>query len=524
MYWKNVPIARLFIGGSLGCWIASHCEPAGNYALSNRMGFPGRVEGRVLHLGMKSDSITWCTVFGQVDLQPTSPVQCTVLVRLRSNIPSQALIGARILCYPVLRIPSRPVGADEFSEQQWADGYNAALVAVADSIYIMKNSPWIEHLRHSLLARCIRHLRMHSTDQTFAILTAVALGQGQYLDGDLKNAFVASGTVHILVVSGSHVGIVLGILLSLSGGVPRSLLVTSCIVGCVVLYVWLVGAQPPSVRACCMSALGLYGRLFERRIDMLNILGAVIILQLLLQPTLILRPSFVLSSIATAGIISTYQLFVDLFKQCTVHRSKVKTIVQKLLSAGLSANVGVVVPCAVLFKSLAVLSIPMNMVVTGAFTAILISGVLLVTVGWFIEPVAVAAASSANALISAVVPIVQFAQEVSPKVNGNVSVLLACISVAGSLWMLGAYRWRTICIRCVLVLALMWACSFSLSQSQVGVAVAVRENTVVVVAQAKDREVRYLLGKQYGTVFVRSLNEDPVRTSMGQSEVRNQPP
>lgn len=136
------------------------------------------------------------------------------------------------------------------------------------------------------------------------ILRGVLLGDRSLIEKDLKDKFVKTGTVHILVVSGLNVGLIASIFLLtfkvfyLPRYVSYSL---ACIL--IALYAVLSGANAPVVRAAIMAIALMAGVLFYRRVDILNCLGLSGIIILLKNPYVLFDPGFQLSFLAIISII-----------------------------------------------------------------------------------------------------------------------------------------------------------------------------------------------------------------------------
>lgn len=143
-----------------------------------------------------------------------------------------------------------------------------------------------------------------------ALVKALVLGLRDELDGEQKNAFVRSGTVHILAVSGSHVGfiyIMLSFLMGWWGGGPkariaRGLLVLLALWG----YAGLTGACPSVLRATFMFSLFTVASMWSQRADTLNSLFAAAFVLLLWDPHMLVEVSFQLSFLAVLGIVLFY--------------------------------------------------------------------------------------------------------------------------------------------------------------------------------------------------------------------------
>jgi competence protein ComEC len=135
------------------------------------------------------------------------------------------------------------------------------------------------------------------------LLGAVLLGDSSRLHPSSMENFRRTGTYHALVVSGIHLTVVGAVLLFLlrvaNAGVSTSLIVTSLAAW---LYAAVCGGTPPVVRAAAGLTLFALGRWFYRRPSLLNILGAIAMVFLALDPEQLFEASFQLSFLAVAII------------------------------------------------------------------------------------------------------------------------------------------------------------------------------------------------------------------------------
>ena len=144
------------------------------------------------------------------------------------------------------------------------------------------------------------------------VLRGLLLGTSRELPDELTEAFRRSGTVHVLAVSGLHVGfivlIVHAVLRSLR--VPRRvarLLVLPALVG----FVLIVGPRPSVLRAGTMAAFLITAPLLERRPNPLNALGAAALALLLARPGSLFDLGFRLSFSAVGGILLLHRPFEE---------------------------------------------------------------------------------------------------------------------------------------------------------------------------------------------------------------------
>lgn len=167
---------------------------------------------------------------------------------------------------------------------------------------------WRDSLRERLL-------RVDAHGQQ-AGLAALVLGDGAGLAREQWQALQATGTVHLLVISGQHIGLVAGMLYALVASLarwglwPRSWpwLPWACGLALVaaLAYGWLAGAGVPVQRACLMLAVVLLWRLRFRQLGALLPLLLALTLVLLVDPLAALLPGFWLSFAAVAILIYSF--------------------------------------------------------------------------------------------------------------------------------------------------------------------------------------------------------------------------
>ena len=145
-------------------------------------------------------------------------------------------------------------------------------------------------------------------------LAALILGAREEITTELYAGFRASGSLHLLALSGLHAGI-LYLLVSLLLWFVRRRTVRGLAASCVLLaYLFLAGFRPSLFRAVVMILTAAFGLLLDRDSRPLNLLALAAIVLLLIDPGASLTLSFQLSFLALAGILLLapgIQLFLE---------------------------------------------------------------------------------------------------------------------------------------------------------------------------------------------------------------------
>jgi competence protein ComEC len=137
-----------------------------------------------------------------------------------------------------------------------------------------------------------------------SLVPALVVGDDAGMPPVLKTDFQASGLTHLLAVSGTNLTLVVGFLLVLARwvGVRARGLVVVGVLG-VAGFVLLARTEPSVVRAAAMGTVALVGMGSNGREKGARALGVAVLVLLLYDPWLALSLGFVLSALATAGIL-----------------------------------------------------------------------------------------------------------------------------------------------------------------------------------------------------------------------------
>lgn len=149
---------------------------------------------------------------------------------------------------------------------------------------------------------------------TFQISSALIFGYRTAMATDVLEAFTNTGTIHVLSVSGLHVGIVFMLLNYLLRFMDRwkygKLLRLTLTLFCIWAYVILTGMAPAILRAGIMIIFFLIASAFEKKQNNLNTLFASALFILIFDPTMLFDIGFQLSYLAVLGLFTLYPLML----------------------------------------------------------------------------------------------------------------------------------------------------------------------------------------------------------------------
>ena len=185
-----------------------------------------------------------------------------------------------------------------------------------DKIYICSNYSLIEaagfpfniyrkiySFRNSALNYLCDGIKFESTK---VFLAGFFFGCRQGIDNKMKEIFLRSGTIHILAISGLHIGILALILLFILRALPTTprYMIIPLLLLC---YVFLTGSRPSGVRALVMISIFCFHKAFFYSIRPTNSIAFAAVMILLFNPFAINNTGFQFSFIIAGFLVISWE-------------------------------------------------------------------------------------------------------------------------------------------------------------------------------------------------------------------------
>lgn len=143
--------------------------------------------------------------------------------------------------------------------------------------------------------------------QERAVISALLIGEKDQLDRDIIGAYAAAGAMHVLAVSGLHVGIVYLVLLRIFSFLKRKRSGKWLLLALMLTFLWsyamITGFSPSVLRAVTMFSLVILAETASRKSNIYNTIAVSALVLLIYEPNLIFSVGFQLSYAAVLGII-----------------------------------------------------------------------------------------------------------------------------------------------------------------------------------------------------------------------------
>ena len=213
--------------------------------------------------------------------------------------------------------------------------------------------------------------------KTAAMMSSLLLGYRQEMDKESVAAFSATGTMHVLAVSGLHVGLIYLLLVLLFAGKHRVTKLNIAQAMAVIAMLWffalITGLSPSVIRACAMFSIIEIGRsILYRQSNLLNSLFTAAFIQLLFQPLNLIDAGFQLSYLAVAGIAIIYPSIIEWFQP----GNRILNYLYQMAALSVSATISTLPVTLYYFHTFPVWFIPANLIAVPISSLLIYLGML----------------------------------------------------------------------------------------------------------------------------------------------------
>lgn len=231
------------------------------------------------------------------------------IVTFPSGTPS--LFGAEVFCRLKIKENSEKQYPWEFDRGNWLKNNHLHFEATAfTAVQTANNESFLQRIRH-LRRYCLQLLSAHLPPEESALAKALILGEKSELPDELREAYASAGAMHVLAVSGLHVGIVYLILFYLLKPLreyPRRRWIFLLIsMSGIWFYATLTGLSPSVSRAALMFSMFSIGQIMVRSANSWNVVFFTAFALLISDTRMLFSPGFQLSFSAVIGILMCYR-------------------------------------------------------------------------------------------------------------------------------------------------------------------------------------------------------------------------
>ena len=236
---------------------------------------------------------------------------------------------------------------------------------------------WINDARSSLLFQLKKFIPGNKSE--WGIAEALLIGYMDDLDKDIVQAYSNTGVVHIIAISGMHLGLIYMTLVGIFSKIPgiknSFLLQAILILSCLWIFSLLTGASASVLRSAVMFSCMTIGKLVSRNSSIYNSLAASAFILLCYNPYFLWDLGFELSYLAVLGIV----LFQSYLLHWVSSSYYLINKIWELVAISLAAQVFTIPVCLYYFHQFPLLFLLTNLIAVPMSTIILFIEIGLLT-------------------------------------------------------------------------------------------------------------------------------------------------
>lgn len=223
----------------------------------------------------------------------------------------------------------------------------------------------------------------HFSKNEFAVINALLLGQRQDISKELLEEYSQAGAIHILAVSGLHVGIILLLLIAFFKPLERLKYGVYLKTFLIVLLLWgfafIAGLSASVVRAVTMFTFVAVGQSLQRNKVIEHSLVTSMFVLLLIQPMFLFNVGFQLSYLAVFGIVWIQPKLYKLWQP----KLNIIDKIWQLSTVSIAAQIGILPLSLFYFHQFPGLFLVSNLVIIPFLSGILSGGILVIGLALF---------------------------------------------------------------------------------------------------------------------------------------------
>ncbi len=220
------------------------------------------------------------------------------------------------------------------------------------------------------------------SDNEFGVAAAILLGYDDKLADEVRKNYVAAGSMHILCVSGMHVGIIYLLASFLLGFLNRKkwqkTLKQVSLLALIWFYALIAGLSPSILRSALMISFVIIGEMIRRKGFIINSIAASAFILLCINPNNLFEIGFLLSYSAVVGIVVLQRPIYNLL----YIKNKLLDKAWEITAVALAAQVATIPYTLFYFNQFTTYFWLSNLFMTPISFVVVISGMVLLLVSW----------------------------------------------------------------------------------------------------------------------------------------------
>lgn len=297
------------------------------------------------------------------------------------NIDDLLLISSKI---KKIYAPLNPHQFDYSMYMKSLGIYNQVYSSYQSFLNQSKGKPTLRGQASKIRNQLIKKLNNSAlTPNEIEIVKALILGQKKDINKQLYSDYAAAGAIHVLAVSGLHVGIIYFILITLLRPLKRlfkhELIISIIIVISLWGFAFLTGLSPSVIRAVTMFSFFAFAKAINRETNTINTLFLSYFTLLIINPLWLFHIGFQLSYLAVLSILWLLPLFNKVYCPKNYFARKIWDI----FTVTLAAQTGIFPLSIYYFHQFPGLFFMTNLIILPFLGVLLVGGIILIILSIF---------------------------------------------------------------------------------------------------------------------------------------------
>lgn len=311
----------------------------------------------------------------------------TILLNIRHSAQNKNIpIGSHLTVQGLLYHNKAPFNPNQFDYSGYLENQQiyGQIYTSRPKLKVITTENTIWSKFSNFRTKIIDNLKKSNFNETeLAVMIALLLGQQQDIDPETLQEYQLAGAVHILSVSGLHVGFIMLFINFLLKPIPNTSRNSYIKLLIIVVALWsygvLAGLAPSVVRSVTMFSFVAVGQHLRRSVNVYHSLLVSVLLILLWKPSFLFDVGFQLSYLALFFILWLQPLIADFWQP----KNKITRYIWDILTVSLAAQLGTLPLSIYYFHQFPGLFFVTNVLVLPLLGIIMVVGLVAVIIGCF---------------------------------------------------------------------------------------------------------------------------------------------
>lgn len=257
---------------------------------------------------------------------------------------SKLLIGDRLLAYSEIQEISEPKNPYSFDYKNYLKKlniYNQVYLKKQNWKKLQKHSFSLKRIAFKFRSELIESLQEKINDkEVVSVMVALLLGEKQFVSNELYQNYANAGVVHILAISGLHIGILVLFLHFILRPLKRFRYGKLLIFVLMFVFLWgyafLAGLSASVIRAVTMFSFVSFGLVLKNRSHIFHSLISSALFLLVVNPFFLFNLGFQMSYLAVFSIVVMQPMLI----KCCRTRFRIVNYILNLITVSIAAQIG----------------------------------------------------------------------------------------------------------------------------------------------------------------------------------------